>query len=124
MKKILFIDDNDHLREEIIEALKFEGFDVLSAGNGPEGIEVAKSQLPHLILCDIRMPEMDGFEVYRRLRAEAITSSIPFIFLTAIAEADEVRKGMSLGADDYLVKPISLKDLIKSIQQKISKAGS
>lgn len=120
MKKILFIDDNDYLRDEIVDALKFEGFDLLNAGNGPDGIEMARTQIPHLILCDIRMSEMDGFEVCRKLKGDTVTASIPFIFLTAMAEADEIRKGMDLGADNYLIKPISLKDLLKAINLTIS----
>lgn len=120
MKKILIIDDNDFLREELIEALKFEGFDVLSANNGMNGVEIAQVFVPHLILCDILMHGMDGFEVFSKLKDDATTASIPFVFLTAMAEADEICKGMGLGADEYLIKPISLEYLLKTINQKIS----
>lgn len=120
MKKILLIDDNDDLREELIEALKLEGFDVLSAGNGMKGIEIARMFAPHLILCDIMMHGMDGFEVYSKLKEDNTTASVPFVFLTAMAEADEIRKGLDLGADEYLIKPIALKDLVETIYRKIS----
>lgn len=122
MKKILFIDDNADLREEILEALQFEGFDVLGASDGLEGIEVAKLEKPDLILCDIRMPEIDGFEVYKQIKSHTSTALIPFIFLTALAEQDEVRKGMEIGVDDYIVKPISLEDLLRVIYIRLQKS--
>ncbi|BBE16197.1 DNA-binding response regulator, AraC family [Aquipluma nitroreducens] len=122
MEKILFIDDNTCLREEVLEALKFEGYDVFGAGDGFEGIEIAKTKKPHLILCDIRMPELDGFEVYRQLQNDTSTALIPFIFLTALAEQDEIRKGMELGADDFIVKPILLEKLLKVICVRLQKS--
>jgi DNA-binding response OmpR family regulator len=122
MKKILFIDDNINLREEISEALGFAGYDVLSVSNGFEGIEIAKTKKPDLILCDILMPELDGFEVYKQLKENESTSLIPFIFLTALSEQDEVRKGMDLGIDDYIIKPILLQDLLKVIDIRLQKS--
>ena len=122
MGKILLIDDNTSLLEEILDALKFEGYDVFGAGNGIEGLRIAKLKIPDLILCDILMPGLDGFEVYRQLKKDSSTSLIPFIFLTALAEQSEIRKGMELGVDDYLVKPISLKDLLKVISTRLQKS--
>lgn len=122
MKKILLIDDNVHLREEIIDALNFEGFEVFSADGGPHGIEMARRLAPDLILCDIRMPEMDGFAVCEKLKSDPITALIPFVFLTAMAETDDARRGMDLGADDYVIKPISLEELLKTIYVKIRKS--
>lgn len=121
MKKILYIDDNTNLLEEIIEALNFEGYDVFGAAGGNEGIEVAKREKPDLILCDIMMQEIDGFEVYRQLKKDQTTSLIPFIFLTALAEHSEIRKGMELGVDDYIVKPILLDDLLNAIRVRLQK---
>ncbi len=123
MKKILLIDDNDSLREVITEALQLEGFDVIETGNGLKGIEIAKKQNPDIILCDIMMPEIDGYQVYKQLKADCATSLIPFVFLTALAEKDDLRKGMNLGADDYITKPISLSELLKAIHVRIEKSG-
>ena len=122
MKKILFIDDNAALREETLDALQLEGFDVFSADCGLRGIEVAKEQIPDLILCDIMMPEIDGYEVYRQLKATPTTSLIPFIFLTALAEHTDLRKGMNLGADDYVFKPIQLTELLQTINTRLGKS--
>jgi K+-sensing histidine kinase KdpD len=122
MKKILYIDDNTNLLEEILEALNFEGFDVYGASGGFDGIEIAKREKPDLILCDIMMQEIDGFEVYKQLKEDTSTSLIPFIFLTALAEQNEIRKGMELGVDDYIVKPILLEDLLNAIRIRLQKS--
>jgi len=122
MKKILYIDDNTNLLEEILEALKFEGFDVFGASGGSEGIEVAKREKPDLILCDIMMQGIDGFEVYKQLKQDSSTSLIPFIFLTALAEQNEIRKGMELGVDDYIIKPILLEELLNAIRIRLQKS--
>jgi len=124
MKKILFIDDNTALREVTLEALQLEGFDALGAENGKQGILMAKEQIPDLILCDIMMPETDGYEVYKQLKSDSSTSLIPFIFLTALSERDDVRKGMNLGADDYVTKPIALSELLETIYTRLEKAGN
>lgn len=122
MKKILFIDDNDSLRELTLEALSLEGFKVFGAGNGQQGIAIAIEQNPDIILCDIMMPEIDGYEVYRQLKANPATELIPFVFLTALAERDDIRKGMNLGADDYIIKPISLEELLTTIYARLNKS--
>lgn len=122
MKKVLFIDDNHELRQITLEALELEGFNVMGAEDGRQGIEIAKKQLPDIILCDIMMPETDGFEVYSELRQYAPTSLTPFIFLTALAEKENLRKGMEIGADDYVTKPFTLAELLTTIYSRLIKS--
>lgn len=121
MKKILFIDDNAELRDLTVDALRLEGFDAFGAENGQLGIDLAKSTTPDLILCDIMMPDMDGYEVYRQLKADLRTSLIPFVFLSALAGRSNIRKGMNLGADDYLSKPVALDELLGTIHARLGK---
>jgi two-component system, sensor histidine kinase and response regulator len=123
MKKILFIDDNDELRKITLEALELEGFQVSGANCGRQGIEIAREQKPDLILCDIMMPEIDGFEVFQQLRSITATSSIPVVFLTALAERENIRKGMDLGVDDYLIKPFTLYELLNTISARLTKSS-
>lgn len=122
MKKILFVDDNPSIREIFVEALRLEGFQVFEAEGGQEGIDIAKSQLPDLILCDIMMPEINGYQVYELLKADQRTAMIPFVFLTALSEVSDVRKGMILGVDDYVTKPISLDELLNTIYTRFDKS--
>eukprot|EP01034_Spumella_vulgaris_P013071 gene13071-16669_t len=106
VKRILVIDDEAKLRAQTAELLRLEGYEVTEARNGREGVESAKKNLPDLIVCDITMPEMNGHRVLETLRGEPRTAHVPFIFLTGWGERDDVRAGMNLGADDYLVKPV------------------
>src|SRR5690606_41128830 len=99
--KILIIEDNLDIREGTAEILELAGYDVLTAPNGKNGVDIAQSNLPDLIICDIMMPELDGYGVLYLLSKKAETASIPFIFLTAKAERVDIRKGMEMGADDY-----------------------
>lgn len=122
MRKIVVIEDEEALREGILEALELEGFLVEGAVNGKHGIEVIRKEIPDLILCDILMPEMDGYQVYEQMQGDESTSLIPFIFLTAMVESHNMRKGMNLGADDYLIKPVSLTQLIKVINVRLDKS--
>src|SRR5262245_28137415 len=115
MKKILVVEDEAQMRKNMELILKHEGFAVVSAADGGQGIVLAKRELPDLILCDVMMPEVDGYGVLGALRAERATETIPFIFLTAKSDATEVRAGMNLGADDYLTKPVSVDDLLGAI---------
>jgi CheY-like chemotaxis protein len=118
--KILVIEDEDEIREIICEILLAEHYAVIEAKNGAVGIQLARLHLPDLIICDILMPEIDGYEVLDRMRQDLSTQSIPFIFLTAKTEKSSQRQGMELGADDYLLKPFTRNEILRSIatQQK------
>jgi diguanylate cyclase (GGDEF)-like protein len=121
MTTILVIEDVEALREEIMETLSYEGFDVLGAENGVVGVQVAKTYLPNLIICDIAMPELDGYGTLVALRQEPKTSMIPFIFLTAMTEKADMRQAMQLGADDYLTKPFTSVELLGAISSRLQK---
>jgi diguanylate cyclase len=121
MTTILVIEDVKALREEIMETLSYEGFDVLGAENGVVGVQTAKTYLPNLIICDIAMPELDGFGTLVALRQEQKTSMIPFIFLTAMTEKADMRQAMQLGADDYLTKPFTSEELLSAIASRLQK---
>jgi CheY-like chemotaxis protein/CRP-like cAMP-binding protein len=121
MIKVLIIEDNDDIRENIIEILELSGYNVHSAANGKTGVELAMKELPDIILCDIMMPEMDGYGVIDALNKHPETRATPFIFLTAKAERTDVRKGMELGADDYLTKPFDAKELLNAIESRMKK---
>ncbi len=121
MTKILVIEDADTLRNDVVEMLSFEGYTVFSAENGQIGWERALSELPDLIICDIMMPELDGYGVLEQVRADSRTAATPFIFMTARTEREDMRTGMTQGADDYLTKPFNSDELIKSINAQLSK---
>ena len=121
MKKILVIEDNQDVRENTADILELEGYEVLTAENGKIGVELATQLLPDVIVCDIMMPELDGYEVLEELNKNPQTSSIPFIFLTAKTEKTDLRKGMNLGADDYLTKPFTEKELLEAIESRLKK---
>lgn len=120
-KKILVIDDFLPLLEEVVEFLSFEGYQTYSAKDGAEGIQMAIQHNPDLIICDIEMPRMDGYEVFKTLEKISVTASIPFIFLTARAQVEDFRAGLQLGVDDYITKPFESDDLIMSISKRLSK---
>lgn len=122
MKKILVIEDELDIRESLEQVLSMDGYDIVSAENGKIGIEKAKQIVPDLIFCDINMPEMDGYEVISEIRNNKATQTIPFIFLTARADKQDLRKGMNLGADDYLNKPFTLEELRNSITARLAKS--
>lgn len=121
MKKILLIEDNEELRENTAEILSLSNFEVLTAPNGKIGVEVAKKDFPDLIICDIMMPELDGYGVLYALSKDNNTASIPFIFLTAKADRRDIRKGMNLGADDYLTKPFDDLELLDAVESRLKK---
>jgi len=108
MKKILVIEDEETVRENILELLDAEGFEAITAENGRIGLAKAQQHLPDLILCDIRMPELDGYGVLTALRTESKTAEIPFIFLSAKAAKMDLSLGMDLGANAYIIKPFTL----------------
>ena len=99
-----------------------EGFEVLEAKNGNEGVEIARTRHPDLIFCDIQMPELDGHGVLQKVREDAKTLRTPFVFLTARGEKTDVRAGMNLGADDYLVKPVAVEDLLSAVQTRLERS--
>lgn len=121
MTKILIIEDTNDMRTDLVELLVLEGFDAVGAENGQVGVERALDFRPDLILCDIMMPEMDGYEVLKTLRSNPQTATIPFIFLTALSEKPDVRYGMVLGADDYLTKPFAVNEVLESIHSQLRK---
>lgn len=124
MKKILVIEDEEFVRENIVELLDAEGFEVFDADNGFNGIDVARMKLPDLILCDVMMPGLDGFGVLATLRKDSILASIPFIFLTAKAAKSDFRQGMELGADDYITKPFTRTELLGAIATRLQKQAT
>src|ERR1041385_6197491 len=121
MKKILVIEDEAATLENLVLMLEMEGFKPLSASNGRAGVAVAKRELPDVILCDVSMPELDGYGVLETLRADNATVSIPFIFLTAKGDKKDLRTGMNLGADDYLTKPASAEEVLNAIQARLDR---
>ena len=121
MTTILLIEDNASLRRNIAQILTIEGYRVLAAVNGAAGLELLRAERPDLILCDIMMPEMGGYEVLSRVRAEPATASLPFIFLTAKGDMPDLRLGMSLGADDYLAKPVASTDLLEAVRTRLQR---
>ena len=124
MTTILVIEDVESLREEILETLSYEGFDVLGAENGIVGVQMAKTYIPDLIICDIAMPELDGYGTLVALREEPKTSMLPFIFLTAMTEKGDMRQAMQLGADDFLTKPFTSSELLGAIASRLQKYNS
>jgi CRP-like cAMP-binding protein/CheY-like chemotaxis protein len=123
MKKILVIEDNPEVRENTQEILDLAGYHVVTAANGKLGVELAQKENPDLIICDIMMPELDGYGVLHILNKKPETAGIPFIFLTAKTEKTDIRKGMNLGADDYLTKPFDDTDLLNAIEARLRKAA-
>jgi two-component system sensor histidine kinase/response regulator len=121
MTKLLVIDDDHTVRVNLVELLEAEDFEVLSAKDGRQGVEIARQSLPDLIICDIMMPELDGYGVLAELRQDSAAATIPFIFLTALADRSDLRQGMNLGADDYLVKPFARSELLTAIESRLAK---
>jgi DNA-binding NarL/FixJ family response regulator len=122
MKKILVIEDEPEMCRNLTTILRMEKFHPLPAENGRVGIELAKKEKPDLILCDVMMPDLDGYGVIAALRGNAETVAIPFIFLTAKGEKPDIRAGMNLGADDYLTKPVAKADLLAAIHSRLQRA--
>ena len=122
MKKILVIEDNPDVRENLAEILELSGYQVSTAQDGKVGVSIANKEDLDLILCDVMMPELDGYGVLRILNRNPKTSGIPFIFLTAKSEKTDFRKGMGLGADDYITKPFDDVDLLDAIEMRLKKS--
>jgi CheY-like chemotaxis protein len=124
MTKVLLIEDNTLIREDILEALSFEGFIVIGAADGRTGLQLAQYHLPDLIISDIMMPGLDGYEVYRSLQEDPATASIPVIFMTSHSEQFLRQEGIALSADSYLAKPFEFHTLLKVIQSHLNKSTS
>lgn len=121
MRRLLVIDDHDDIRENIAEILSLAGYETFTAENGKRGVETAIRERPDLVICDIMMPELDGYGVLHLLRKNAATENIPFIFLTAKTERGDFRKGMEMGADDYITKPFDDIELLNAIEVRLKK---
>lgn len=121
---ILIIEDEYHIREDIAQVLKLNDYRTIEAKNGLEGVELAKRHLPDLIICDIMMPVMDGYQALEELQKDSQTSIIPFLFLTAKSSKEDIRTGMNIGADDYLTKPFDFADLISAAKSRIKKTNT
>jgi len=124
MKTILIIEDEPQMRKNMAKLLKLEGFRVLEAACGDAGVQAAREHTPDLILCDITMPDMDGFTVLSTIRGTPGRSAMPFVFVTARGDSKDVRNGMNLGADDYLPKPFSAADLLAAIHARLQRVRS
>lgn len=124
LKKILVIEDEPSVRANILEILELEDYNGIGAENGLLGVLWALEHLPDLIICDVMMPELDGYGVLTTLRQAPLTATIPFIFLTAKADKTDFREGMELGADDYLTKPFTSNELLKSIAARLEKQAA
>ena len=122
MKKVLVIEDEPEMRRNLLTILKLEKFHPLGAENGRVGVRLARAEKPDLVLCDVMMPELDGYGVLRELRQDPETLAMPFIFLTAKGEKPDQRCGMDLGADDYLTKPVAKADLLGAINARLRRA--
>ncbi len=120
-ENILIVEDDENLSNNLKDLLEEAGYYVSIANNGEQGISLAKESSPDLILCDIMMPGIDGYKVKETLAKDPLAVSIPFLFLTAKATLDDIRKGMLLGADDYIVKPYRAKELLRSIQIRLER---
>lgn len=121
MSKILVIEDDKTVRTSLEYVLKTESYEVIIAQDGEEGIKLAKSSLPDLIICDIMMPKLNGYQVLKEMRTHEATAAIPFIFLTAKIQKKDLRRGMNLGADDYITKPFAIDEILTSIRTRLEK---
>ena len=124
MKSILVIDDNTDIRDNTAEILELAGYIVLTAENGKKGVDLALKEKPDLIVCDIRLPELDGYDVLLLLRQHPLAKNIPFIFLTAKTERSDYRKGMEMGADDYITKPFEEMELLSAVEVRLLEVGN
>ena len=121
-KKILIIEDQAPMRRNVALMLQLEGYNTLAAENGKVGVAMAKAERPDLILCDVMMPEMDGYGVVQELRKDPVFATTPFIFLTAKSDKGDIRTGMNFGADDYLAKPVTRDDLLTAVRSRLDRS--
>jgi CheY-like chemotaxis protein len=119
MKKILVIEDENFIRENVIELLEIEGYEAVGAENGLVGVDLVKEYQPNLILCDVMMPELDGYGVLNALRQESDTATIPFIFLTASADRNNLQRIRDMGMNDYILKPFNVEKFLSTIATRL-----
>jgi DNA-binding NarL/FixJ family response regulator len=119
MRRILVIEDEPEMRRNITSLLRYQAYETLEAENGRKGVELARREKPDLILCDVMMPELDGYGVLQALQQDAGLATIPFVFLTAKGDKEDLRSGMNLGADDYLTKPVANAELVQAIETRL-----
>jgi two-component system, LytTR family, response regulator len=121
MTQILVLEDDEQIRLPLVDLLEANGYEVISATNGRDGIEMARKEDPELIISDIMMPEVDGYAVFEAMQSDPKTAIIPFIFLTAKTDISDIREGLGLGADDYITKPFQPRELLESIRVRLEK---
>ncbi len=121
--RILVIEDDNRIRRNILTILQMEGYETREAENGRLGVELARKELPDLIICDILMPELDGMATLEELRNDPATARIPFIFLTSRSDRQDIRKGMVHGADDYLCKPFETSELLETLESRLKRVS-
>ena len=124
MPTVLVIEDNAAVRDYVIDTLEMAGFKTAGAADGMVGLQLARGQLPDLVVCDISMPNLDGYRVLEELRAEPDTATIPFVFLTANRAREDMRQGMELGADDYIPKPFRAAELLRAVNTQLEKQAT
>lgn len=124
MAKILVIEDEEAIRDKIMTVLRYEGFETFGAAEGDEGVSAAADNSPDLIICDVLMPRMNGYGALSALRANEKTAAIPVIFLTAAASRADQRKGMELGADDYITKPYTVDELLSAVRTRLERQST
>lgn len=123
MTRILVAEDERDIRELIAFTLRFAGFDVMLATNGAEAVELAEANPPDLVILDVRMPKMSGYEACRRLKENPRTSSVPVVFLSAKGQDSEIQQGLASGADEYILKPFAPDELIQQVRDILNRAG-
>lgn len=121
MKKILVIEDEIFIRENLIELLEIEGFEAIGAENGTQGVQLARERQPDLILCDVMMPELDGYGVLSALREDTVTAMIPFMFLTASADRSNLQRIREMGMNDYILKPFNVDQFLSAIAERLER---
>ncbi len=122
MKRILIIEDEPEMRRNISALLRYHDYEPIEAENGRKGLELARQNKPDLVLCDVMMPQLDGYDVLQALQQDPSLALIPFLFLTAKGDKDDLRSGMNLGADDYLTKPVANADLVQAIEARLRRS--
>lgn len=122
MLRILIIEDDDIIRENLKDILETFNYQIFSHSNGQEGLEAIKQTLPDLILCDIIMPDLNGYDVLKEIQDNPMLPNIPFVFLSAKAEKTDISKGLELGAQGYLVKPFTVNELLNAIKKGLNRS--